>query len=133
METCSGKGLGAERLHVLEHSFRTARARTVVIGEEVWDAFTEVRGALGEIAADRVLWVPDEGGGTDPEHGETGRLGNDGGLAISCRQTAIHVPTDVTELETSTIRFIELDEALHFGVDKILVPLGHRADVAWGG
>src|ERR1022692_3950559 len=56
-----------------------------------------------------------------------------GRLAISCRQTAIHVSADVAELETATVFVIELNESLDFGVDKILVPLGHGDDVPKSG
>src|SRR5205807_7249481 len=57
----------------------------------------------------------------------------DGRSAISCRQTAIHVPADVTELESSAVLVIELNEALDLGVDKILVPLGHGDDMPASG
>src|ERR1022692_99277 len=57
----------------------------------------------------------------------------DGRLAISCRQTAIHVSADVTELEAATVFVIELNESRDFGVDKILVPLGHGDDVPKSG
>jgi citronellyl-CoA synthetase len=55
-----------QRGRVLEHSFRVAGAKTFVIGEELFGAFAEVRGALGDPARDRVLWVVDHGRETVP-------------------------------------------------------------------
>jgi citronellyl-CoA synthetase len=59
-----------QRGRVLEHSFKVAKARAFVIGEELWDAFAEVRPALGQggeaVAAERVLWLRDGGSAKVP-------------------------------------------------------------------
>jgi citronellyl-CoA synthetase len=55
-----------QRRNVLRHSFALCGARHFVVGEELWDAFAEVRGELGDAGADRVLWLPDDGGGPAP-------------------------------------------------------------------
>jgi citronellyl-CoA synthetase len=49
-----------QRGRVLEHSFKVSKASAVIIGEELWDGFTEVRsGVEGAGNKDRVLWVRD--------------------------------------------------------------------------
>jgi acyl-CoA synthetase (AMP-forming)/AMP-acid ligase II len=56
-----------QRQSVLEHSFRVSGARAFIIGEELWDAFAEIRASLGEIPADRAIWVRDRGQAKAPE------------------------------------------------------------------
>ncbi|MCA9675282.1 MAG: long-chain-acyl-CoA synthetase [Myxococcales bacterium] len=46
-----------QRHKVLQHSFTVAKASTYVIGEELWDAFAEIRADLGGPKGDQVLWV----------------------------------------------------------------------------
>ncbi len=46
-----------QRGAVLAHSFTVAKATTFVVGEELWDAFAEVRAAAGAPNASRVLWL----------------------------------------------------------------------------
>ena len=55
-----------QRGRVLQHSLSVAKATTFVVGEELWDAFAEVRGAIGNPGADRVLWVRDTRAGKVP-------------------------------------------------------------------
>jgi acyl-CoA synthetase (AMP-forming)/AMP-acid ligase II len=51
-----------QRRHVLVHSFKLCQAKLYVVGEELWDAFAEVRGDLESAGPERVFWVADEGG-----------------------------------------------------------------------
>jgi citronellyl-CoA synthetase len=48
-----------QRRNVLEHSFRVSKAGAFIIGEELWDAFAEIRGNLGNLPAEQVFWVRD--------------------------------------------------------------------------
>jgi citronellyl-CoA synthetase len=63
-----------QRGRVLEHSFKVSNATTYVIGEELWPAFAEIRGGLGDPPRDRVLWVVDTGKETVPPDGTDASL-----------------------------------------------------------
>jgi len=71
-----------QRGHVLAHSFSVARASTFVIGEELWDAFAEVRDAVGSPPAARLLWLGEHESAVAPA-GTT-----DAGLAVAVASTA---------------------------------------------
>ncbi len=55
-----------QRKHVLEHSFSVCNAKLFVIGEELYDAFAEVRSSV-DAPKDRVLYVPDSAERALPE------------------------------------------------------------------
>lgn len=55
-----------QRKHVLQHSFGLCKAAHFIVGEELWDAFEEVRGELQGATADRVLWVREHDGSQAP-------------------------------------------------------------------
>ncbi|MCE9571760.1 MAG: long-chain-acyl-CoA synthetase [Deltaproteobacteria bacterium] len=46
-----------QRGAILAHSFTVAKATTFIVGEELWDAFAEVRAQAGAPPASRVLWL----------------------------------------------------------------------------
>jgi len=46
-----------QRGRTLQHSLAVAKARIHVVGEELWDAFMEVRDAIGAPGTDNVAWV----------------------------------------------------------------------------
>jgi acyl-CoA synthetase (AMP-forming)/AMP-acid ligase II len=46
-----------QRGKLLQHSLQISNAKLHVVGEELWDGFAEVRGAVGAAAADKVAWV----------------------------------------------------------------------------
>jgi acyl-CoA synthetase (AMP-forming)/AMP-acid ligase II len=48
-----------QRGRVLQHSLAVAKARFFLVGEELWEAFGEVREAIGAPAAAQVGWVRD--------------------------------------------------------------------------
>ena len=48
-----------QRGKVLDHSFKVSKAKAFVVGEELWDAFAEIRSNLGELPAEQVFWVRD--------------------------------------------------------------------------
>lgn len=50
-----------QRKQVLQHSFGLCDPKIYVIGEELYDAFREVRGELARATPERVLFVPDSG------------------------------------------------------------------------
>ncbi|HEU4612745.1 MAG TPA: long-chain-acyl-CoA synthetase [Kofleriaceae bacterium] len=55
-----------QRGRTLQHSLNVAKARLHVVGEELWDAFTEVRDAIGAPSAASVAWVREHGGASAP-------------------------------------------------------------------
>lgn len=56
-----------QRKHVLEHSLSLCKAKYFVVGEELWDAFDEIRGDVPGAIAERVLFVPDAGARACPK------------------------------------------------------------------
>jgi acyl-CoA synthetase (AMP-forming)/AMP-acid ligase II len=56
-----------QRGNVLAHSFTVAKATTFIIGEELWDAFAEVRATAGAPPASRVLWLGEHERATAPK------------------------------------------------------------------
>jgi acyl-CoA synthetase (AMP-forming)/AMP-acid ligase II len=50
----------------LEHSLRVSKAKCLVVGEELWREFSEVRGAIGVSDRDHVLWLPERGDAKPP-------------------------------------------------------------------
>ena len=48
-----------QRKKVLHHSFSLCDASAYIIGEDLWDAFCEVKGDLPNTAAEKVFWVAD--------------------------------------------------------------------------
>jgi citronellyl-CoA synthetase len=48
-----------QRGKVLEHSFKVAKAKAFVVGEELWENFAEIRGAIEGTSAESVFWVRD--------------------------------------------------------------------------
>lgn len=46
-----------QRGRVLQHSLAVAKAKLHLVGDELWDAFEEVRGAIGAPGRDAVGWV----------------------------------------------------------------------------
>jgi citronellyl-CoA synthetase len=46
-----------QRGRTLQHSLAVAKARMHVVGEELWESFTEVRDAIGAPGNDQVAWV----------------------------------------------------------------------------
>ena len=46
-----------QRGRTLQHSLAVAKARLHVVGEELWDAFVEVRDAIGASATANAAWV----------------------------------------------------------------------------
>lgn len=81
-----------QRKHVLEHSFSVCGAKLFVIGEEVWEAFEDVRGDLPAATAARVLFVADTGEAAVP---------NDTVDVASSLRDASPAPRD--ELDTVTL------------------------------
>lgn len=55
-----------QRKHVLQHSFGLCDPKVYVIGEELYDAFREIRGELARATPERVLFVPDDGASKVP-------------------------------------------------------------------
>ncbi len=55
-----------QRGKVLAHSFTVAKPSAYVIGEELWDAFAEVRDTIGGPSADQVLWLRETDRATQP-------------------------------------------------------------------
>jgi citronellyl-CoA synthetase len=55
-----------QRGRTLQHSLSVANARMHVIGEEMWDAFVEVRDAIGAPPPDKVAWVREHDGSRTP-------------------------------------------------------------------
>ncbi len=49
-----------QRGRVLQHSLTVAKAATFIVGEELWEAFTEVQGALGPTSVTGALWLREE-------------------------------------------------------------------------
>src|SRR5262245_53762814 len=54
-------------------------------------------------------------------------------LAFPCGQPAVHVSVDVAEVKLAASFLVELEEALLFFVDKVLVPGAHRDDAPTSG
>ncbi len=61
-----------QRHHVLSHSFSLCRARHFFVGEELWDAFAEVRGALDGATPDQVTYLADHGARAVPADATSG-------------------------------------------------------------
>ncbi|HTM21273.1 MAG TPA: long-chain-acyl-CoA synthetase, partial [Kofleriaceae bacterium] len=55
-----------QRGKVLRHSFDLCKARHFVVGEELWDAFAEVRGEVPGAGAEQVLWLREHAGSSPP-------------------------------------------------------------------
>ncbi len=55
-----------QRGRVLQHSLTVAKAKVFVIGEELWDAFADVRAAIGAPGTDQVGWLRETAAGSAP-------------------------------------------------------------------
>jgi citronellyl-CoA synthetase len=55
-----------QRGKVLQHSLAISKAKLHVVGEELWDSFTEVRDAIGNPPAEQVAWVRETAAATPP-------------------------------------------------------------------
>jgi citronellyl-CoA synthetase len=71
-----------QRGRVLEHSFKVSKARSFVIGQELWDGFAEIRAGVEGASADKTFWVRDEQQGTAPKDA------SDAGPVIEAASTA---------------------------------------------
>lgn len=56
-----------QRKHVLQHSFGLCDGLIYVVGEELWDAFDEVRADIDNAERDLVFWVSDSGDSSCPD------------------------------------------------------------------
>src|SRR5690606_16430037 len=55
-----------QRGRTLQHSLALAKARLHVVGEELWDAFAEVRDAIGAGSSEIVAWVREHDAAAPP-------------------------------------------------------------------
>jgi citronellyl-CoA synthetase len=55
-----------QRGRVLEHSYKVSKAKTFIVGQELWDSFSEIRASVEGSSADKVMWVRDDAGAALP-------------------------------------------------------------------